>query len=101
MPADAASEHHEVAASLVELSEQQRELARAFAGPSKAARGEPDGADERTEDRATSPPSGVTQRADPLGRAATGMEEAAEQPLGRPGLAWGQSSSAAPPSDGS
>jgi len=75
LPADAGSEHHGLAASLVDLSEQQRELARAFAGPSKAASGEPDGADERSEDGATTPPSGVTQRADPLMRAATEMEE--------------------------
>jgi hypothetical protein len=60
---------------LVDLSEQERELARAFVGPSKAASGEPDGADERREDGAATPPSGVTQRADPLMRAATEMEE--------------------------
>ena len=64
LPADAAGEQHELAASFVELSGQQREVARAFAATLEGARAEP-GAEERSEDARTEQ-DGNSQRADPL-----------------------------------
>ena len=68
LPADAASEPHqphELAASFVDLSTQQRELARAFAAALEVGPGEPAQTDERIEDTSTEP-AGITQRANPL-----------------------------------
>ena len=69
VPPAAASEHHELAASFVELSERQRDLARVFA-PAETA-GEPGAPPERIEEAAVEETpaietSAVTQRVDPL-----------------------------------
>ncbi|MCH8199561.1 MAG: hypothetical protein IIA54_05785, partial [Chloroflexi bacterium] len=64
-----ASEHHELAASFVELSDRQRDLARAFASAETA--GEPGAPPERIEEAPVEETpaietSAVAQRVDPL-----------------------------------